>query len=56
MVQKDLRRRAEGRAGDRKVISICNKTVDSFMPRLGNLLFHFISNIIFEVYKNFSLL
>lgn len=39
MVQKDLRCRAEGAAGDRKVISICNKTADSFMPRLGNLLF-----------------
>ena len=33
MVQKDLRRRAEGRAGDRKIISICNKTADSFMRK-----------------------
>ena len=45
MVQKDLRRRAEGAAGDRKVISICNKTADSFMPRLGNLLFLLLSII-----------
>lgn len=45
MVQKDLRRRAEGTAGNRKVISICNKTADSFMPRLGNLLFLLLSII-----------
>ena len=45
MVQKDLRRRAEGAAGNRKVISICNKTADSFMPRLGNLLFLLLSII-----------
>lgn len=45
MVQKDLRRRAEGATGDRKVISICNKTADSFMPRLGNLLFLLLSII-----------
>ena len=45
MVQKDFRRRAEGTAGDRKVISICNKTADSFMPRLGNLLFLLLSII-----------
>ena len=54
MVQKNLRRRVEGRAGDRKVISICNKIADSFMPRLGNLLFHFINNIILRVIRIFS--
>lgn len=46
MVQKDLQRRAEGAAGDRKVISICNKTADSFMPRLGNLLFLVLSIVL----------